>query len=430
VDELLDDARASPDDDAPRLVWADAVGGERGELVVLQCDLARGELTPDAVASHKRRQRELLDRHGRAWSGLAGVARRCTFSRGFVEAAEIDTDVFLARADDVFRAAPLLSAVTVTGLTVYHHDDGDDGRAPTRALLRRLFGDPRALRLRGLNIAGAAVCFPYGASRDRDDDGQWLRHGLGDDAVDLWLRAGGTSHLRALGFTDCGLSSGGLRALVDANALAAIERLWIRDSPGTEAVVAALACAPRLTAVHLEADVKHSQVLPAIPASVVELTMRGEFDNQTLHLLADCAPQLERLALHDARITTDAAAFARFPRLRSLDLYKGRFGSGASNSSISRDAFDSFIAASMPALRELSCPLLHSPAWARAIIEAFGSQLDVLDVRGDPDIEAVAGELQARMRGELRAGPWVDAELLHVGGRAPEPWWDRATIVV
>ncbi len=50
VARMLAQCVADPDDDEPRLVWADAVGGERGELVVLQCDLARtwvtGELAP------------------------------------------------------------------------------------------------------------------------------------------------------------------------------------------------------------------------------------------------------------------------------------------------------------------------------------------------------------------------------------------------
>jgi hypothetical protein len=35
VDALLEACRVAPDGDAPRLVWADAVGGERGGLVVI-----------------------------------------------------------------------------------------------------------------------------------------------------------------------------------------------------------------------------------------------------------------------------------------------------------------------------------------------------------------------------------------------------------
>ena len=40
TDALIAAILAHPDDDAPRLVWADREGGERGELVVVQCALA------------------------------------------------------------------------------------------------------------------------------------------------------------------------------------------------------------------------------------------------------------------------------------------------------------------------------------------------------------------------------------------------------
>ncbi|MDQ3368076.1 MAG: hypothetical protein M3680_21840, partial [Myxococcota bacterium] len=74
---VLAQCAGAPDDDAPRLVWADLIGGERGELVVLQCDLARGGLPPAGVAARRARERELLAAHGAAWAGeLANVATR------------------------------------------------------------------------------------------------------------------------------------------------------------------------------------------------------------------------------------------------------------------------------------------------------------------------------------------------------------------
>jgi uncharacterized protein (TIGR02996 family) len=85
--DLLAQCAANPDDDAPRLVWADRVGGERGELVVIQCDLARGGLTPAEARIRRQREQELLDRHAVEWAGdLATVATRWSFRRGFVEA--------------------------------------------------------------------------------------------------------------------------------------------------------------------------------------------------------------------------------------------------------------------------------------------------------------------------------------------------------
>ena len=46
TDRLLWSCRDERDDDSTRLVWADAVGGERGELVIVQCELARGVASP------------------------------------------------------------------------------------------------------------------------------------------------------------------------------------------------------------------------------------------------------------------------------------------------------------------------------------------------------------------------------------------------
>ena len=90
LDELMAQCVASPDSDAPRLVWADAVGGERGELVVLQCRLAKGVVDRDEWRALRARERDLIAAHGAVWSGLAHESPcRCVFRRGFVEAFEI-----------------------------------------------------------------------------------------------------------------------------------------------------------------------------------------------------------------------------------------------------------------------------------------------------------------------------------------------------
>lgn len=104
---VLEEIAANPDDDAPRLVWADLVGGERGELVVLQCDLARGDLPPAEVRRRRARERALLEQHAVEWAGeLARVATRWSFVRGFVEAVRMPAWTPLS-------AWPLVRAATV-----------------------------------------------------------------------------------------------------------------------------------------------------------------------------------------------------------------------------------------------------------------------------------------------------------------------------
>ena len=104
---VLAECAAAPEDDGPRLVWADLVGGERGELVVVQCDLARGNLSPQEAVQRRQRERELLDAHGVAWAGsLANTATRWSFRRGFVETARF-SELRLAEPQPLLRAQSL-----------------------------------------------------------------------------------------------------------------------------------------------------------------------------------------------------------------------------------------------------------------------------------------------------------------------------------
>jgi uncharacterized protein (TIGR02996 family) len=80
---LLAEIRARPEDDAPRLVYADWLteqGDPYGEFIRLQCARARGD---DAG---ELRERELWAQHGASWCQTLGVEREhVEFRRGFVE---------------------------------------------------------------------------------------------------------------------------------------------------------------------------------------------------------------------------------------------------------------------------------------------------------------------------------------------------------
>jgi uncharacterized protein (TIGR02996 family) len=105
-DPLLDAIVANPTDDEPRLVWADREGGERGELVVLQCRLAKRDLLRDERYRLRVRERELLLRHATTWANLGDLGRG-TFVRGFVEHVAIELGTLARRADELFALAPL-----------------------------------------------------------------------------------------------------------------------------------------------------------------------------------------------------------------------------------------------------------------------------------------------------------------------------------
>ena len=72
--ELLAEILAQPDDDAPRRVYADALGDDpRGELVHVQCELARMNPADPRREALARREQELLAEHGPQWIAELGL---------------------------------------------------------------------------------------------------------------------------------------------------------------------------------------------------------------------------------------------------------------------------------------------------------------------------------------------------------------------
>ncbi len=133
---------AHPDDDDPRRVFADALGDRRGAFVIVQCDLSRTGLSPAESRARRRAQREMLAKLGKPWSRLEGLATRCRFRRGFVEAAQLARDVLVDHHARVFDAAPLLDSITL--------DDGPP--TYTRGFLDAAARDGWWSRIRGVSL--------------------------------------------------------------------------------------------------------------------------------------------------------------------------------------------------------------------------------------------------------------------------------------
>lgn len=127
-DALLRAILAQPDEDTPRLMYADWLDEngqpDRAEFIRLQILLYNtpfirkgGPLAvwPDPWASRIARAGAMVQAHGAEW---AGPARQLSprlpehmfgswFERGFVERVPLDWDVFLAHADEIFAACPI-----------------------------------------------------------------------------------------------------------------------------------------------------------------------------------------------------------------------------------------------------------------------------------------------------------------------------------
>ncbi|HET8645049.1 MAG TPA: hypothetical protein VFO85_06145, partial [Vicinamibacteria bacterium] len=195
MEPSLDAILAAPDDDVPRLAWAKAVGGTRGELIALQCRLARGEFARQEKRQMLARERELVNAFLASWTG-PGTASNAILRRGFVEEMWISIDDLLAGIDTLLEAAPLLRGLTLSGLGVdgsrfhgHSHEQLWEPQAQKlEAVLRRL----PAGRIRWLTIASAGVTL----SGDYDEMAD--TRGFGDDVALRIGRAPSLAELRSL----------------------------------------------------------------------------------------------------------------------------------------------------------------------------------------------------------------------------------------
>jgi uncharacterized protein (TIGR02996 family) len=146
--ELIAAIAAAPDDDEPRLVYADALmqrGDPRGELVALQCRIARADAADEPIdEAVLSRERELRETHGVLWLAPLReiVDAGYVFRRGFVEHVSTwsESDVCYWKAIDVeelryptpppagephdrlarlVEAAPLLRSIAIRGDVLY-----------------------------------------------------------------------------------------------------------------------------------------------------------------------------------------------------------------------------------------------------------------------------------------------------------------------
>jgi uncharacterized protein (TIGR02996 family) len=121
---------STPDDDLPRLVfadWCDENGEpERAEFIRLQCALARPDgLTADRLIELRIREKVMLSAHGERWleplrrkgEPLFSQKSHGQFHRGFVEVVWMPAAEFTKTADRLFRRCPVRE-LRVTQTTV------------------------------------------------------------------------------------------------------------------------------------------------------------------------------------------------------------------------------------------------------------------------------------------------------------------------
>ena len=224
-DAFLQAIRESPDDDTPRLVYADWLeerGDPRGEFIRVQCERARlPEHHPRRVVLQYQEQ-ALLDRHGAGWRAALPKFPGVTwgeFERGFVASVRVADFVALTRHyGEIGRAAPVTAAAVRTA----HYDDN----------LRRLPALPnlRSLAARELNDRVGELCDAAILSTLTALD--LTGNSLDNPGLFRLTRSFYLANLRRLTLDDNAIGQYGMDSLAGAERLANLTHLSLRGNGG------------------------------------------------------------------------------------------------------------------------------------------------------------------------------------------------------
>jgi uncharacterized protein (TIGR02996 family) len=228
-----------PDDDGPRLVYADWLqeqGDPRGELISVQCTLATGPEFHSQRLSLRQRERELLELHGEAWAAPAKkVADTWAFRRGFVDEVAGPAKKVLAGAAGLCEIEPV-RRLSLSGVTA--KECATLGAAAWMTLVQRM-------RLRGsLKNPAASSLFasPHLVSVISLNLGE-CKIGPAEAAA---LAAARIRGLRSLSLSGNPVGDKGLAALLDTPLLGRCRRLYLARARLTDASAIALSRASHL----------------------------------------------------------------------------------------------------------------------------------------------------------------------------------------
>ncbi len=242
---FLQAIREAPDDDAPRLLYADWLeerGDPRGAFIRVQCALEQRDPADPARPELEDEAQALLDKHEAEWTApFRRAASEWRFRRGFVEEVTTTADAFLSGGGvfgafpirkvrlcfmrDLMRAVancPHLARVRVLDVSGLHLRDH---------AVEALLASPHLTRLTGLNFGGNAIEGP--AVRALVESPlmprlTWLNlsnnHSLGLRAVRA-LASAPAPALRFLGLSHTNIGPSGLRDLLSSTTLIGLTSL-------------------------------------------------------------------------------------------------------------------------------------------------------------------------------------------------------------
>jgi uncharacterized protein (TIGR02996 family) len=267
---FLQDILEHPDEDAPRLIYADWLedqGDEtRAEFIRLQSARARMPEDDPRREPYADREQQLVQEHQAEWIGPAGQRISAQeFRRGFLASAAIKADAFLEYGADLLLAHPgvtvrveklgsLLPALCsqpwltgLRGLDLGNTPLGEEG-------VLTLIGSGHLTELRTLNLArtglgiAGARRLAAAPSLSRVLDLDLCANDLRPAGVRALLQAGSWGQLESLGLDDNYLRDEGTEVLVQARQLTRLVSLDLRDNQMSQAGGLALAAASHWSA--------------------------------------------------------------------------------------------------------------------------------------------------------------------------------------
>jgi uncharacterized protein (TIGR02996 family) len=223
---FLKDIIEHPDDDTPRLIYADWLDEHgqpaRGEFIRVQCELARLPEGDERRVVLAAREKDLLAAHAAEWTApLAGWgAETPEFRRGLVESVKMTVWDFLAHAGAMMAWTP-----------VREIELWDSGR-----LLSQLADSPHLTRLTVLDLRGegieardiaALAASPHLAGLK---ELELLSNFLGDEGVETLASSPYLAHVTDLGLADNDIGDRGLAALARSRHLKRLTVLNLRKN--------------------------------------------------------------------------------------------------------------------------------------------------------------------------------------------------------
>ncbi len=395
--DLLDLVRAAPDDDAPRLLfadWCDEAGDPaRGEFVRTQLALARLAAADPLRPPLARREAELLGTHATRWAEpLKGVAGGPVFRRGFVDEVKATARQFAAHADALFALAPVrhlhlldlgdyLPALRsrhlakLAGLTVYAQRV-DAGRAGDGRLVGELADSPHLGGLKRLHlgrnrIGDAGVARLAEADLQAIEDLDLRENDLTDAAAGLVARADTFARLRRLQLAGNRIGPGGAAAVADPRRLPDLRWLGLAANPlAGRAIADDLLSRPAVDLSangFVAADLLSLLAVPG-PALLREFDLSDNPLGDAAGLAVAASPRLAGLrslslcnvGLGDAGLAALAAS-PHVTRLLKLDVGRNPVGDDGLRNTLRGPA--------LRGLRELSYPRIGVSFWMRQSLD-------------------------------------------------------------